>query len=367
MNVLVMGGSAFNGRALVPALAEAGHDVTVCNRGRTPIEYPAGVAHLAADRTDHDALRAVLGGTEWDCVIDMTAYHPADVALMVELFADAVGHYIYVSSTVTYASISAEHPGPIDENHPDDRGPDQFEYGLDKLLAEDLLQAAHADAGFPATTVPLAMVFGPHNALPGREQRMFSRMRLGRPILVPGDGTTKAVIGHVDDQARAFEALMGVEASFGRRLNLTGDDPHDDNRYVEVIADAMGVQPDIVDIPAELMDDLWDKKVRYTPPGGSRPTMDIRPTEAARDRVMPHIHKGPLANLIQRLQPSIHRWDSDTVFTVDAMKDVTGWTPQHTFDTAVADTYRWWSGTDLHRTVEQDYGYEDEIVAMIRG
>ena len=72
------------------------------------------------------------------------------------------------------------------------------------------------------------MVFGPWNALPGREQRMFSRMRLGRPILVPGDGTTLGVVGHVDDQSRAIETMMGMEATFGKRFNLTGADPHSD-------------------------------------------------------------------------------------------------------------------------------------------
>ena len=46
-----MGGSAFNGRALVPVLVEAGHDVTVCNRGRTKIDHPPSVETLAADRT----------------------------------------------------------------------------------------------------------------------------------------------------------------------------------------------------------------------------------------------------------------------------------------------------------------------------
>lgn len=365
MKVLVMGGSAFNGRSLVNVLAAAGHHTTVCNRGRTVVDHPAGVDLLVADRTDHDAVRSVLGGTEWDCVIDMTAYHPEDVQLMVEVLDGKVGHYIYVSSTVTYACISEAHPGPIDEEHPDDRGPNQYEYGLHKLLAEDALNAAHSERGFPGTTVPLSMVFGPHNALPGREQRMFSRLLLGRTILVPGDGETMSVVGHVDDQSAAFEALMGVPESFGKRFNLTGDDPHSYNRYVQTFADVVGAEPEVRHIPAGLMDDLWDNKIALTPPGGDRPTMDIRPTSDAFARVKPHMHKGPLANLIQRLQPSIHRWDQDQIFTVDAMKQVTGWSPAHTFDQAVQDTYRWWFDAGLHETVEQDFTYEDEILDLL--
>ncbi len=360
-----MGGSAFNGRALVKVLLEEGHEVTVCNRGRTVVEHPGPVALLAADRTDHDALRGVLAGTEWDAVIDMTAYHPEDVELMIELFEGRVGHYIYVSSTVTYAEVTPDRPGPIDESYPDARGPNQYEYGLHKLLAEDALVAAHRDRGFPGTTVSLSMVFGPHNALPGREQRMFSRLLLGRPVLVPGDGSTLGIVGHVEDQGRAFAALLGVEASFGKRFNLTGDDPHTDNRYVEVLAGVVGVSPEVVHIPAPLMDDLWDNKISLTRDGGARASMDIRPTDAAIDRVLPHLHKGPLANLIQRIQPSIHRWSSDVVFEVAALKEVTGWSPSFNFEQAAEHTFAWWTEAGLHHTVEQDFTYEDEILALV--
>ncbi len=364
MKVLVMGGSLFNGRSLVQALVEAGHDVTVSNRGRTPTVLPDGVDLLVADRTDHDQVRSVLGGTEWDAVVDMSAYHPEDTRLMCDVLADSCGHYVFISSTVTYASPPDGEV--IDESFPDDRGPDQNEYGLHKIFCEEQLFGAYEATGFPATTVPLSMVFGPHNALPGREQRMFTRMLAGRPVLVPGDGSTRGIVGHVDDQSRAIEAILGVEASFGRRFNLTGDDPHTDTRYVDVFSAVTGTSCETVSIPAELMDQLWDGEVSVSRPGGSRTTMDIRPTEAAVERVIPHAHKFALANIIQRLQPNVHRWDTDVVFSVDALKEVTGWAPKFTFDQAVEQTYDWWRNSEYPDTVEQDFGFEDEILAMIR-
>ncbi|NDH88259.1 MAG: NAD-dependent epimerase/dehydratase family protein [Actinobacteria bacterium] len=86
MRVLVMGGTQFNGLALVHELVRQGHEVTVCNRGRTESDIPDSVGRLVADRTDHEQLRTVLGGTEWDCVHDVSAYHPEDVDIMMELF-----------------------------------------------------------------------------------------------------------------------------------------------------------------------------------------------------------------------------------------------------------------------------------------
>ena len=106
------------------------------------------------------------------------------------------------------------------------------------------------------------MVFGPHNILPDREQRMFIRLLRGRPVLIPGDGTTVGQVGHVDDQARALRMLMGNSRTFGRRYNLTGGDAYTDEGYVDTFAQVLGVAPRKVFVPAPLMDDLYAGRVR---------------------------------------------------------------------------------------------------------
>ena len=105
MRVLVMGGTQFNGFALVHELVRSGHDVTVCNRGRTEAEIPGSVARLVADRTDHERLREVLGGTEWDCVHDVTAYHPEDVEIMIAAVVIAVSEEITPSVVFVQAIV----------------------------------------------------------------------------------------------------------------------------------------------------------------------------------------------------------------------------------------------------------------------
>ena len=118
MNILVMGGTQFNGLALVRELARTGHDVSVCNRGKTAAELPRGVARLIADRTDPAQLRAALSGRDWDCVFDISAYRPEDVRLMSELLRGRTGHYVFASSTVIYAPSNLL---PISEDFPLDR------------------------------------------------------------------------------------------------------------------------------------------------------------------------------------------------------------------------------------------------------
>ena len=55
MKVLVMGGTNFNGLALVHELVRQGHDVTVLNRGRSESNIPDSVDRLIGDRSEPDS------------------------------------------------------------------------------------------------------------------------------------------------------------------------------------------------------------------------------------------------------------------------------------------------------------------------
>jgi nucleoside-diphosphate-sugar epimerase len=359
MKVLVMGGTQFNGRALVWELARCGHDVTVCNRGRTPGELPPGVRRLVADRTDLASMRAALGSEDYDVVHDVTAYRPEDVAFMLEHFRGRTGHYLFVSSTVIYAASTLL---PIHEDFPVDRSPNQNEYGRNKLLCEDLLVRAHRTHGFPATTVCLSMVFGPHNILPDREQRMFVRLQQGRPILIPGDGTTIAQVGHVDDQARALRMLMGKPASFGRRYNLTGADFFTAEGYVDTFARVVGVEPNKVFVPAPLMDDLFDGRASARPVQ-VKSKVDIRSTERVdelqRNRFL-------LSMLVQRIAPHIHRWNANVIFGVERLRHDVGFEPEVRFPAAVAQTFEWFQAERVAEKQAFDFSFEDEVLRLVR-
>ena len=71
MRVLVMGGTQFNGLALVNELVRTGHDVTILNRGVTKADIPRSVRRLQGDRTDHARMRELFANEEFDCVHDM--------------------------------------------------------------------------------------------------------------------------------------------------------------------------------------------------------------------------------------------------------------------------------------------------------
>lgn len=335
MNVLVMGGTRFNGLALVHELHKHGHEVTILNRGVTEAAIPRGVRRLTADRNDPDALRAALGDAEFDCVQDISGYTLDQVRSLVEILQGRIGHYIFASSTVTYAATRLL---PIRETSAVDATPRQSEYARNKIECEDYLFRLHRRERFPATSVPFSMVFGPNNIIPDREQRMFMRLLLGRPILVPGDGTTVGMIGHVDDEARALRMMMGNPVTFGKRYNLTGIDCYTDDGYVDTFAEVVGVEARRVYVPPAVMDELW--------------TADPQTVNRA-------------AHLVQRVAPHIHRWNASVFFSVDRLRRDIGWEPEYGFAAAVEQTYEWFRREGLDESREFDFSFEDELVARL--
>jgi nucleoside-diphosphate-sugar epimerase len=356
MKVLVMGGTQFNGLAVVRELIRTGHDVTILNRGKTEAPIPRGVHRLYADRTDHDAMRKVLGGLEFDCIQDISAYKLEDVKLMTELFRGRVGHYIFASSTVIYEPSNLL---PITEDHPVDRGDRQNEYGMSKILCEDYLIKEHRENGFPVTIAAFSMVFGPRNIIPDREQRMFMRILKGRKVMIPGDGTTVGQVGHVDDEARAMRMLMLKPQTYGKRYNVTGGDYYTDEGYVDTFASILERDVEKVFIPRDLMDDLYAGKVKLG--GGNMKALNnTRTRHDARWNALFQVSR-----LIQRLAPNLHHWNRSVFFGIERLKQDTGWLPEYTFRGAVEQTWDWMQAEGLDKSLDFDFGFEDDLLAGI--
>ena len=333
MKVLVMGGTRFNGLALVEELVKHGHSVTIFNRGASKANVPKDVRRLYGDRHDQAALKSALGDETFDCVQDISAYTPADVQSLVDILEGRMGHYIFASSTVTYASSGLP---PLTEDHIMDRSPLQSEYGMNKILCEDWLTERHRRTRLPMTIVPFSMVFGPNNIIHDREQRMFKRLLEGRPVLIQGDGTTLGQVGHVEDQARALRMLMGNPATYGQKYNLTGRDYFSDEGYVDACAAAVGVEPNKVLVPAPVMDDLHASDFtcsRY---------------------------------LVQRMAPNLRPWNESALISIDRLRAAIDWEPDYSFTASVRQTWQWFMTSGMSESRSFNWAPEDALLTRLQ-
>lgn len=254
---LVLGGSVFVGKRLVEALVGAGADVAVLNRGRTPASLPESVELLLADRTDLDQMSSALAGREWDLVFDVSGFVMAaggsDIEGLLDLLDGHVGGYVYTSSIMAYDQ-SLVGVFPWTESQPTNpEGP--ASYGGFKALAESSMLARHAKTGFPASIVRPAAIYGPDNNIFDMETPMFLRLLQHRPILVPHGGLVVGSYGHVDDLCQAMITIARHPAARGEVFNISAESL-DVNRYIAVLADVVGAEPDVVRVPDDLLPEI---------------------------------------------------------------------------------------------------------------
>lgn len=101
MRLLVLGGTIFVGYAVASEALRRGHDVVCAARGESgPV--PEGARLVKVDRDAEDGL-APLAGERFDAVVDVSPLSHPWVARALREFADAAGHWTFVSTVNVYA------------------------------------------------------------------------------------------------------------------------------------------------------------------------------------------------------------------------------------------------------------------------
>ncbi len=196
VTVLVLGGSAFAGRAIVEEAVSRGWDAWVFNRGRSGSSDPRAT-HVAGDRLDPLALAPVIE-REWDLVVDTWSGAPLAVRDSSRALADRAARYVYISSGSVYAPplpLGVTELSPTVEASPDLRSGDYAECKRGAELA--VLEAF----GERALLARAGLILGPHENV-GRLPWWLTRVAAGGEILAPGPAQLELQYVDVRDLAR---------------------------------------------------------------------------------------------------------------------------------------------------------------------
>jgi nucleoside-diphosphate-sugar epimerase len=263
MRSLIIGGTRNLGPSIVHALLQRGYEVAVFNRGQTRDDLPEEVERLRGDRTDPEQMKRALGGREFDLVIDTTLYTGAEAQAAVELFAESVGRYIFLSTGQVYlVRIGVERPykeedysGPVMAEPPksDVSEYENWRYGFDKRAAEDVFARAWTERKFPFTSLRLPMVNSERDHY-DRIYGYFLRIQDGGPVLIPDEDG--APVRHVygDDVVQAIVRLAENDFGKGCAYNIGQDETLSLKQFLESLAEIMHCPVKIVRVPREELD-----------------------------------------------------------------------------------------------------------------
>lgn len=217
MQLLIIGGTRFLGRALVEEGLAEGHEITLFNRGQSNPDVFPQVEQLHGNR---DGGLGVLSGRQWDAVIDTCGYVPRVVRDSAAFLAGSVDHYTFISSLSVYAEPLPER---LEETGPVGVIPDETveeitgeTYGPLKALCERVVtdvmdgRALHVRSG---------LIVGPHD-MSDRFTYWPARVARGGEVLAPGKPDYGVQFIDVRDLARWI--LDATESRLTGPFNVTG-------------------------------------------------------------------------------------------------------------------------------------------------
>lgn len=264
---LITGVAGFMGSHLADSCLQLGHEVVGIDdlSGGFVDNVPEGVEFREASVTGHDSVRAVWEECgPFDYVYHLAAYAAEGLSHFIRRFNytnnligstnlvnqsvnSGVSRFIFASSIAVYGSAATP---MVESTTPQPEDP----YGIAKYAVELDLAAAQKMFGLEYT------VFRPHNVY-GERQNIADRYRnvIGifmnqilrkEPMTIFGDGSQTRAFTHIADVAPLIARAPELKGSANEIFNIGADVPYSVSTLAEMVAEAMGVAPEIVHLDA---------------------------------------------------------------------------------------------------------------------
>ncbi|MEN8193546.1 MAG: SDR family oxidoreductase [Bacteroidota bacterium] len=254
MKVLFIGGTGVISTAVSQLAVEKGIELYIFNRGISKELFPIEATFIKGDINDLASAKSLLGEHEFDVVVDWIAFTPNDIKRDIELFKGRTKQFVFISSASVYQKPLEHYL--ITESTPASNP--FWDYAANKILCEELLKKEYSKSGFPYTIVRPSFTYGvtripaivTNNNMP---MTLIDRMRKGKKVIVPGDGSSLWIMTHNTDFAKGFVGLVGNENAIGEVFHITSDEVLTWDQIINTIGEVAGAELNIVHIPTDLI------------------------------------------------------------------------------------------------------------------
>lgn len=261
MKVLFIGGTGVISSACSELALARNIDLTLFNRGKSFRAAPVGAKAVIGDIRNTAFATQTLGKATFDVVVDWIAFTPEHIEADIDLFRNRTGQFVFISSAAAYQTPPVSLP--VVESTP--LCNPLWEYARQKIACEERLLKAYREENFPMTIVRPSHTYD-RTLLPFHfGYTDVNRMRLGKKVIVHGDGTSLWTLTHHKDFAKGLVGLLGNSHALGEAFHITSDEWLTWNQIYEIVAAAAHCRADIVHIPSDIIarfDSRWGESLR---------------------------------------------------------------------------------------------------------
>jgi nucleoside-diphosphate-sugar epimerase len=254
MKVLFIGGTGIISTAVSELCINKGFELYHFNRGLRSEFKNKKVKQIVGDVNDVKSMERIFENEKFDVVVDWLAFTTSDIERDIKLFKNKTKQFIFISSASVYQK-------PLENYLITEETPavnPYWQYARDKIACEEMLVDEYNKSGFPITIVRPSFTYGV-TLIPAavtnnkKPMTLINRMRAGKKVIVPGDGTSLWVMTHNSDFAKGFVGLLGNKNAIGETFHITSDEVLTWNKIFETIGGIIGVEPEIIHIPSDFI------------------------------------------------------------------------------------------------------------------
>jgi UDP-glucose 4-epimerase len=265
-NVLVTGGAGFIGSFVAADLHQRGYQVVVLDdlSGGDRDNIPKGVRFEQGSILDRGIIEDLFEQYRFSHVFHLAAYAAEGLSHFIKHFNyqnNLIGSVNLINAAVNYAvetfvftsSIAVYGQGqtPMTEDmKPEPEDP----YGIAKYAVEMELEAAHKMFGLNYIIFRPHNVYGEHQNIGDRYRNVIgifmNQIMQGQPMTIFGDGTQTRAFSYISDVAPIIARSIENPDACNQVFNIGADIPYSVNELARVVAQAMGVEPNIVHLEA---------------------------------------------------------------------------------------------------------------------
>jgi nucleoside-diphosphate-sugar epimerase len=262
MKVLFIGGTGNISTAVSHLAVQRGIELILLTRG-THEQLVPGAQMIQCSIGDEGSVGAAIKDLKFDAVVDWIAFTPEDIERDLRLFQGRTSQFVFISSASCYQKPVQHYV--ITENTPLENP--YWDYSRQKIACEQRLWRARAEDAFPVTIVRPSLTYGdtiiplPTNCWYPNAFTIIDRMRRGKKVAIPGDGTSLWVLTHNSDFAKGLLGLLGNAAAIGEAFHITSDEVLNWNQIYAEVASAAGVKPNFVHITSDFISEFMPDKL----------------------------------------------------------------------------------------------------------